>query len=250
MVCSWGASSVSKLAPDGTVIPFTSGGELNGPVNFIIDDFGDLYVANYTDRKIIHLYPDGEQELLVQVPSSGALGFMTYSNDYIYGTLINSHKIFKVDLDGYAEIILGNSSGGMDGDASVATFAGPNGIAASPYGDTLYVSEFQTQKIRMITNLEGVPSNQKEIIKASSFSISPNPIGENTLIEFELLENETVSLELRNTEGKLIQQIIDEEKLSIGKKQIQLNGSQLPSGIYFIQMTANGSNIFSEKIIR
>lgn len=250
VVASYFGDKVSKISPDGEITDWSIDGIFQGPVGICFDGDSQIYISNFDDRKIIKILPDGSQELLVQGPSNSPLGFITYSEGFIYGTLITAHQIMRTDLDGNAEIFLGSTPGHVDGDATVSKFNRPNGITASSNGDTLYISEVIGENIRMITNLEGAPSNQKEIIQASSFSVSPNPISENTLIEFELLENETLSLELRNAEGKLIQKIIDEEKLGIGQHQVKLNQTSISSGIYFIQLKTNGQVIYSEKLIK
>ena len=96
---SYGGDKIVKIASDGTQSDWSVGGLLaGGPVGLCYDGQGNLYTSNFDDRKIIKLSPNGSQELLVQVPGSGYLGFIDYANGYIYGTLYSNHKIFRADL--------------------------------------------------------------------------------------------------------------------------------------------------------
>lgn len=70
----------------------------------------------------------------------------------------------------------------------------------------------------------------------------PNPFNPSTIISFEINQLSEVSIKTYNTLGKEIKLLI-ERNLPIGKYSVQWNGDDdkgniLPSGVYFIQMTA------------
>lgn len=240
-----------KIAPDGTMITWTAGNNLSGgPVGLCYDDDGNLYVGNFDNRKITKILPNGSQQLLVQGPTSGPLGFIAYAKGYIYGTLFSTHKIFRTDLEGNAQVILGSSNGTVDGDASVAKFSAPNGILASPSGDTLYVSDFNTSNIRMITNLDDITSSREASFSVLEFAASPNPFMDMVTASFELDVPTNASLELTDVTGRLIQKIVDNEKLTAGKHQFEIDATDLPEGIYFLVLQLEKGQVVTQKIVR
>jgi sugar lactone lactonase YvrE len=173
---------LGKLAPDGTITIAFEGAPLNGPVGLAHTDDGTLYVANYTDRKI-HRVVGGTLEYVATVPgpSSGVLGFITAGGGTLYGTSWNSHAIYAIEpayTDSVRLIAGGNGQGNTDGDVATAQFNQPNGILAVAGGDTLYVSDFGSKNIRMITGVltgiaeQGGPELLRIVPDASGGSIT------------------------------------------------------------------------------
>jgi len=77
---------------------------------------------------------------------------------------------------------------------------------------------------------------------ASSFSLQqnyPNPFNPVTLIAFELVSNEFVSLKVYDILGREVQTLV-ENKLSAGTHTAYFSGEKLPSGFYFYKLTAGG----------
>ena len=66
----------------------------------------------------------------------------------------------------------------------------------------------------------------------------PNPFNPSTKIRFAVPERSIVKLYLHDILGSEIAVILDEE-VSPGVKEIELNGSNLASGVYFVRMVAN-----------
>ncbi|MEZ4958946.1 MAG: hypothetical protein R2830_03950 [Saprospiraceae bacterium] len=248
---SYAGDKLVKIAPDSSMTVWASGGHLGGgPVGLCYDSVGQLYVGNFDDRKIIKMSPDGSQELLVQGPTSGWLGFIAYAKGFIYGTLYSTHKIFRSDLQGNATVILGTTIGTVDGGPGVAKFSAPNGIVASPTGDTLYVSDYNTSNIRMITNLDGQPSAGREVGPAKGFNVSPNPFYGKTLLSFDLGRQADISLDIRDTEGRLVRQVLSNETLAAGTHQFEIGDPGLSSGIYFASLWADGEQVLTKRILR
>ncbi|MEZ4952951.1 MAG: T9SS type A sorting domain-containing protein [Saprospiraceae bacterium] len=240
-----------KIAPDGTMITWTAGNNLSGgPVGLCYDEDGNLYVGNFDNRKITKILPDGSQQLLVQGPTSGPLGFIAYANGYIYGTLFSTHKIFRTDLEGNAQVILGSTNGTVDGDASMAKFSAPNGILASKTGDTLYVSDFNTSNIRMITNLDDITSSREASFTVLEFTASPNPFMDMVTASFELEMSTNASLELTDATGRLIQKIVDQENMTAGKHQFEIEATDLPDGVYYLTLRLEKGQVLTQKIVR
>ena len=65
----------------------------------------------------------------------------------------------------------------------------------------------------------------------------PNPLNPFTNIEFTLPNSEIVILEVYNIGGQKIQTLLS-KKMPAGKHEVEFNGQNLPSGVYFYRMEA------------
>jgi hypothetical protein len=64
----------------------------------------------------------------------------------------------------------------------------------------------------------------------------PNPFNPSTVISYELRITSDVKLSIFNAAGKLITEIVH-QKHNAGKYEIEFNAENLPSGVYFYQLT-------------
>ncbi len=253
LATSYQGDRIFKITLSGDTSTFAMGGYLSGaPVGMDYDENGNLYVGNFDNTTIVKLSPSGEQELVTYGPGGGSYqGFIAYSNGYIYGTMFNKHKLFRTDLQGNYEVFLGSTVGSADGDASVAKFNRPNGIVASPNGDTLYVSDYGTSNIRMVTNLEGIPSSSLEALQAYNFSISPNPMGNLTVANFELAHPSTASLAVYDQKGEIISHLLENQALGAGNHQFEIPTAYWPAGIYHAVLRLDaGQKVLTRKLVR
>ncbi len=88
-------------------------------------------------------------------------------------------------------------------------------------------------------SLVGIYENSKVDV----FSVYPNPASGQISVEFELLWQENVSIEILNILGQPL--VIKANELSQGKQTVILNVAHLPKGVYFIQLKS--PNAFSSK---
>jgi hypothetical protein len=212
-----------------------------------------LYTGNFNNRKIIRLGDNGEQTLIGQAPGSSNqwLGFITYAKGYIYGTLFTQHEIYRMDLDGNGTVILGSTAGTIDGDASTAKFNGPNGIVATPSQDTLFVSDYNTRALRMITGLEdGTTSASTALAASLRWSLSPNPATDTSTLRFELQKSSSVSIQVFDQQGQLLLQLLDNQNLLAGPHQVYIPTAKLPKGSYTIQLSVDGGRPVSRGLVK
>jgi streptogramin lyase len=171
-------NTLNKLAPDGTIIEWFNSEELVGPVGLDYDDDGQLYVANYDNREIYKVF-ENELEYLATVPgpSTGVLGFISYGGGKLWATSWDDSEIYAVELNGtdIVQSFAGDGSGGTDGPIDIATFTSPNGILATASGDSIYISEYNTGKLRVIS--PNTLNNTFQISQDSGerFQVFPNP---------------------------------------------------------------------------
>lgn len=222
-ISSYSNHKIFKLSPDGDLTEFYDGPELLGPVGLAIDDDDNLYTANFTDGKIIKIALDLlsiEEIADITDTNFGGVGFLAYTNGYLYATGIGDHKIYKLSTDGDLSLLAGTGNAGSDdGTALQATFNRPNGIYPSLTGDSLYISDYATQSIRIISGLNG---NTTGIFSPVDININvyPNPSKDGFInIESDQLMQ---SIEIYDLLGKISKRIKEvnsnQYKLSLSKK--------------------------------
>ena len=83
------------------------------------------------------------------------------------------------------------------------------------------------------------------LLHPSAFELQqnyPNPFNPVTTISYTLPMNESVSIYVYDTTGKLVQVLADRELQSAGSHSVQFDGSTLSSGLYYYQVqTSNFS---------
>ena len=82
----------------------------------------------------------------------------------------------------------------------------------------------------------------------SGIKISPNPVTENSKIEFQLSNTEIVNIEIFSLSGKRIENIHNGEQPA-GSYSIQFSTSSLKPGIYFCRLTT-GSKVYTGKFVK
>jgi hypothetical protein len=85
------------------------------------------------------------------------------------------------------------------------------------------------------------------------FSISlhqnyPNPFNPETAISFSLPKEEQVTLSVFNTNGQLVNQLVNEKKPA-GNHSINFNASGLNSGIYFYTLETGSTKLNKKMLI-
>ncbi|MBC8213584.1 MAG: T9SS type A sorting domain-containing protein [Candidatus Marinimicrobia bacterium] len=65
----------------------------------------------------------------------------------------------------------------------------------------------------------------------------PNPFNPKTVIGYQLVVNSEVALDIYNINGQLIERLVDSRK-NAGYHSVIWNAENLPSGLYFVRMTA------------
>ena len=75
----------------------------------------------------------------------------------------------------------------------------------------------------------------------------PNPFNSTTTITYGLPVASSISLILYDLSGRLIQILVDEEKQA-GVQTTILNAAELPSGLYFVRLSASG-HVFTRKVM-
>lgn len=77
-------------------------------------------------------------------------------------------------------------------------------------------------------------------LNIKSLKLYPNPVGSELNLSFDLAEDATLKVEIIDVTGKAIELLVNEE-VRKGAVSYKINTSQLLPGLYFIQLSANGS---------
>ncbi|MEL7269820.1 MAG: SMP-30/gluconolactonase/LRE family protein [Bacteroidota bacterium] len=136
---------VHQIDTNGEISIYAEDDRLTGCVGITFDEDGNLYAGNFTTGAILKIASDQTVERLAIIPTvrqGVVIGYLTFLNDFIYATGIGEHVIYRVSLTGEASIIAGSGTqSSTDGSLLGATFDQPNGIAADPDKNVLYVNE-------------------------------------------------------------------------------------------------------------
>ncbi|MBC8044866.1 MAG: hypothetical protein IAF08_15620 [Rhizobacter sp.] len=186
---NFSVATIVKISPAGVVSPFVN---LGGISDIAVDDAGNFYASIYSTGKIQKITPSGTVSTLATLPASPAagLGHIIFSKGNLFVPSQLANRIFKVSLAGDTVSFAGTgAAGGIDGTAASATFTFPNGIAATPTGDTLYVAEYPTKKLRRITGVLSATSGTKKDKsgRPSGYLLEqnyPNPFNPSTVINY------------------------------------------------------------------
>ncbi|MEL6276052.1 MAG: hypothetical protein AAFU03_13205 [Bacteroidota bacterium] len=199
---SFSQNRVFGIGPDTTISVISSSSLYNGPIGLAIDTLGQLYVANFNNGRIIRLI-NGTPEVFVDI--GGGIAFITYSDGAILATNYGTRRIYRIPIDsGVPEVIAGSGQPAIiDGVGLEAAFEVPNGIVATPSGDTIYISEFETPNLRMIVRTPTVSSAENLSVSLSTPKVYPLPAKDYLQIE-QLDFNSITKGSLRDSSGKVV----------------------------------------------
>ena len=136
----------------------------NQPVDVIVAATGTIYVTDHNNNKIRKITPLGEVSTLAGNGTTGAVngngntasfntpfGMSVDADENIYVAERLNRMIRKITSSGFVTTFAGNGTyGATDGDASLASFAGPGDTVLDRSGN-VYVGDSGNHKIRKIT---------------------------------------------------------------------------------------------------
>ncbi|MBI3195129.1 MAG: T9SS type A sorting domain-containing protein, partial [Ignavibacteriae bacterium] len=91
-------------------------------------------------------------------------------------------------------------------------------------------------------------SEQEEQVRTYALHQSyPNPFNPNTVIRYQLANNILVTLKVYDVLGRTVTTLVNEIQ-EAGEYSVELDGSELPSGVYYYRLTA-GQFVQTNKMI-
>lgn len=83
-----------------------------------------------------------------------------------------------------------------------------------------------------------------------SLYVSPNPFYSITIIHFNIVHNDTISLDVFNTLGQNVKTFFQNSILPSGSYSINFQDDSIPIGIYMVQLKINSDTTLLRKIIK
>ncbi|MFH0736714.1 MAG: T9SS type A sorting domain-containing protein [bacterium] len=243
-VSNYGGQTISKILPNGTISTFASG--FNAPLGLVFDLEDNLYVSNYNSGIINKVTSSGVVSIFATVPnpSTSRIQYLAIgSSGNFYLPSYGHNKIYKISASGVVSVYAGTgTAGGTDGPIASAQFNGPNSIVFDKNGN-LYISEYNTNRIRKISGVEPVVSLEDNRVGWNeSFLLNqnfPNPFNPETNINFNLRKSGFAKLKVYDILGKELITLVNEFK-NAGTYSINFNASYisggLSSGVYIYEL--------------
>ncbi len=182
---------------------------------------------------------------------------LDYNGDiFLGGTSDDNFALAKYDSDGNIDVSFGASgivttdfSGHLDFGHSLKILA-DNKIILAGESYTVYSDFALARYLNSDIISVGLIDFRCEVIGPLTFTLEqnyPNPFNPNTLIKYQIPELSFVTLKVYDVLGNEIAILINEEKPT-GTYEVELNGIDLPSGVYFYQIQA-GNFVETKKMV-
>ncbi len=130
--------------------------------------------------------------------------------------------------------------------ASLAGYAGQTNLYymfrfTSDGGNNVYLDDI---------NISGtVSAGIDEVANNIDFNIYPNPVDENSVIAFSLMQKQNINIKVIDVLGREISTVYN-GNLNEGEHQFAVgNNAKLSAGIYFVKVTVDGNKSFTKKMI-
>ena len=83
-----------------------------------------------------------------------------------------------------------------------------------------------------------------------SLSVSPNPFNSLATIHFEIVQSDTITLNVFNSLGSIVKTFFQSTILPSGSYNINLLGDSLADGIYFIRLDIGSTKYLAKKVLK
>ena len=256
-VAECGANLITKVDRFGNKSIHANSGLLNCPNGLVLGpDDKTLYCCNFGNGNVLRIDSMGNTSILVTLPGRNN-GHLTYANGVLYVVDRGGNQIYEVGLDGTSTLLAGTGQrGNVDGPANQATFSVPNGIDASPTGDTLYINDAITLVgpnlnpvlLRMIILNRSTAIEEKAAFTEGILANAPNPFETETVVHFRVNSPKVVRLTLWDMMGKKVKTITDRH-FSTGDHTVVLEKKMLSAGAYFLKMETENEYL-GQKLIQ
>lgn len=168
-VCNCRGNSISRVSAKGVVSEFARDSLFRCPNGITFGPDSNLYVVNFNDGRMLKITRAGRVSVHAVLPGGGN-GHVAALRSALYATSFKGHRIWRVGLDGAVTPLAGSGTPGeTDGAAAEARFTFPNGIAAGPTGDRLYVNDYVN---RTPPTVEAPPAPRSSLRQITLASLS------------------------------------------------------------------------------
>lgn len=260
-VANCGNNTIRRIDPEGGESSFFASSPLfNCPNSLTIDDEGNLYTVCFGNSNMVKISPDGQASFFASIPG-GNCGHLTFANNRFYVVARGAHQIYEVSKSGEVRLLAGSGLRGKDdGPAALARFSLPNGIDASPGGDTLYTNDVVSnvgtdlnpiviRRIILGAATDVYAESGRAARQAQLETVSPNPFSMVCSVGFHLPRAQSVTIALYDVLGQKAHTLI-EGRMSAGDHNVTIPGTAIRPGVYFLRLNAGGSALVRQVVRR
>lgn len=168
-VCNCRGNYLSRINKGGEVTKFAESDLFNCPNGITRGPDGNLFVVNFSNGRMLKVTPEGTVSEFALIPGGGN-GHVTLARGTLYATSFRGQRLYRVSLDGEVTHFAGTGALGEDDGAALdATFSWPNGVAAGPLGDRLYINDY-INRFPPTVAVPPVPQSTVRLVKLASLS--------------------------------------------------------------------------------
>lgn len=88
-----------------------------------------------------------------------------------------------------------------------------------------------------------------EPIGVNQITVYPNPISSQATVDYELVNKTPISLAIYNSNGQLVKVLLDKVVQETGQYTMPLNVSDLPQGIYYVNLQSDSGNLIKKLMV-
>ncbi|MFT5384648.1 MAG: hypothetical protein ACI8VT_002201 [Saprospiraceae bacterium] len=124
----------------------------------------------------------------------------------------------------------------------------PADIGYSLQNDTLAIPVGNNVVFVSFAPEDSTTATQNLIEEDFQFMVYPNPISDQSYIQFELTHSEAINLQILNQQGKVIRTLLNGTQ-SLGTHKILFAGHDLLAGVYYCRMEMEGKNVVRKLVV-
>ena len=196
-------------------------------INNFMENGGDegVYLPEGTSEIYFTLQNEGSYDLALSIQLDDQAGWFGIQTDQIILSPNESEIISFV------------------GNVSVTDTANPITISVTP------TNHPEKQKVIVVNGFTSPLSNEAELTldRFELMPAFPNPFNPNTTIQYNVKNSESISLEVIDVSGRVIEILLD-DIIEPGNHEITWNARNHPSGIYLVKLTS-GQKSKTQKIL-
>jgi uncharacterized delta-60 repeat protein len=186
------------------------------------------------------------------VATGNSLVIQTDSQIVVGGSIGSAFALVRYKVNGTPDSTFGTN--GKVTTTFTGVDDGANSLALQPDGKIVAAGFTEVDTAYYFAVARYIPTITLGIVDVSVYGnsalIYPNPVNNEATLDYKLAKDETVSINLFDITGKLVQSITSNENMIAGEHRQTINLEPLPAGSYIVALTNANAQLVSIKIIK